>query len=121
MTETGAMDELSGRAARDRVLAALTHAEDQVRALQIQHEQIVAASVDSNADDEHDPEGATIAWEREQVRALLARARRSVHDLASALDRVAAGTYGVCATCGKDIPPGRMEARPDAARCVGCS
>jgi RNA polymerase-binding transcription factor DksA len=100
---------------------ALRHAEDQVRALELQHDQIVAASVDSNADDEHDPEGATIAWEREQVRALLARARRSAHDLESALDRVAAGTYGVCEVCGNDIPPGRLEARPDATRCVGCS
>ena len=26
----------------------------------------------------------------------------------------------VCADCGKPIPEGRLDARPEAARCVGC-
>lgn len=114
------MDDPSGSGARDTLLAALARAEDQVRSLEVQHEEIVAASADSNADDEHDPEGATIAWEREQVRALLARARVAARDLEQALERQAAGTYGVCESCGADIPPARLAARPGAARCVGC-
>ena len=40
------------------------------------HEGFVAASLDSNADDEHDPEGATIAFERSQVKTRRAAARR---------------------------------------------
>ena len=121
MTEACDMDGPSGRGARDALLAALVRVGEQVRALEVQHEEIVAASAHSNADDEHDPEGATIAWEREQVRALLARARRAAHDLEQALDREAAGTYGVCESCGNNIPPGRLAARPGATRCVGCS
>ncbi len=115
------MDEASGRGTRETLPAALARAKGQVRALKVQHEQIVAASANSNADDEHDPEGATIAWEREQVRALLAQARGAVHHLEQAFDRLASGTYGTCESCGNDIPSARMAARPGATRCVGCS
>lgn len=38
----------------------------------------------------------------------------------AALGRIAAGTYGQCVGCGHEVPEGRLEARPDAARCVTC-
>ena len=37
-----------------------------------------------------------------------------------AIHRLASGEYGVCATCGGEIPPERLEARPDAYLCVPC-
>ena len=37
-----------------------------------------------------------------------------------ALARVDAGTYGRCIDCGSELPVERLEARPDAARCVNC-
>ena len=37
-----------------------------------------------------------------------------------ALERVDAGTYGRCVDCGSDLPGERLEARPEAARCVDC-
>jgi len=80
---------------------------------------VVAASRDTNADDEHDPEGATIAFERSQVDALVRQAREHLADIDAALARVAAGTYGLCEVCGKPIPDGRLEARPTARTCVG--
>ena len=43
----------------------------QIDALTREFDEVVAASRSSNADDEHDPEGATIAFERQQVAALL--------------------------------------------------
>jgi len=46
---------------------------EQLAALERQHAEVVAASLDSNADDEHDPEGATIAFERQQLAALRAQ------------------------------------------------
>jgi RNA polymerase-binding transcription factor DksA len=115
------MTEPPGEDASARLLAALARVEERERALEAQHRQIVAASTHSNADDEHDPEGATIAWEREQVRALLGQARAAARDLEQALDRVAAGTYGICESCGGGIPLERLEARPGATRCTGCS
>ena len=42
---------------------------------------LIQSSVGANADDEHDPEGATIAFERAQLTALLASSRRRLADL----------------------------------------
>lgn len=82
---------------------------------------VVAASRDTNADDEHDPEGATIAFERSQVDALVRQARRNLVEIDAALDRLSAGTYGVCEVCGGPIGEGRLEARPAARRCIVCA
>ncbi len=40
----------------------------------------------------------------------IAEARRALTD----------GTYGTCRDCGQEIPPARLEAVPEAVRCVGC-
>ena len=82
---------------------------------------IVAASVDSNADDEHDPEGSTIAFERSQVGALVAQARAHLEEIDAALARVEHGDYGVCESCGGPIAPARLEARPVARTCIRCA
>jgi RNA polymerase-binding transcription factor len=53
----------------------------------------------------------------EAVLAAVEAQRRKVLDALLRLDR---GTYGVCADCGAPIPEGRLDARPEAARCVKC-
>jgi DnaK suppressor protein len=82
---------------------------------------IVAASADSNADDEHDPEGSTIAFERSQVGALIEQAERRIAEIEAARGRVDAGTYGRCEVCGEPIADDRLEARPVARTCVRCA
>lgn len=82
---------------------------------------IVAASADSNADDEHDPEGATIAFERSQVGAFAEQARQHLVEVDAALARLDAGSYGVCERCGGPVAPGRLEARPTARTCITCA
>lgn len=82
---------------------------------------VVAASENSNADDEHDPEGSTIAYERSQLSALVAQAEAHLAEIDLAVERIAAGTYGRCAVCGAEIPGGRLEARPTASTCIGCA
>lgn len=89
--------------------------------LRAEHEGFVAASLDSNADDEHDPEGATIAFERSQVETLVRRLQQQLAELDAADRRVAEGRYGTCERCGAPIPEGRLEARPGARTCVGCA
>jgi RNA polymerase-binding transcription factor DksA len=91
----------------DALLRARADAEAQIAALAGDLDGVIDASRSSNADDEHDPEGSTIAFERAQVIALLAAARRRLADLDAALDRVAAGTYGTCQRCGRPIPAER--------------
>lgn len=84
-------------------------------------DEVVAASRDSNADDEHDPEGSTIAFERSQLGALTAQARHHLAEIDAALARVAAGTYGVCERCSRTISDERLRARPVARTCIGCA
>ncbi len=93
----------------------------QIDALTREFDEVVAASKSSNADDEHDPEGATIAFERQQVAALLDQARRRLADVDAALLRAAAGDYGTCADCGRPIAAERLAARPHARTCIDCA
>ena len=93
----------------------------QIDALTREFDELVAASRSSNADDEHDPEGATIAFERQQVVALLEQARRRLADVEAALAHREAGTYGICETCGRPIAPERLAARPAARTCIDCA
>ena len=93
----------------------------QIEALTREFDEVVAASRSSNADDEHDPEGATIAFERQQVVALLDQARRRLADVEAALARRKQGDYGRCETCGRPIAPERLAARPAARTCIDCA
>jgi RNA polymerase-binding transcription factor DksA len=77
-----------------------------------------AARLDSNVDDEHDPEGATIAFELSQASALLSQSSSALAEVDAALQRIMDGTYGVCAVCGRPIPEGRLEARPWTPFCL---
>lgn len=72
-------------------------------------------------DDEHDPEGATVAFERAQISSLLDRALRERAELESALQRVHDGSYGWCESCGRGIGPHRLEALPAVRRCLDCT
>jgi DnaK suppressor protein len=101
-------------AERDAALASIA-------ALTGEFDAVVAASKASNADDEHDPEGATIAFERQQVAALLEAARRRLTDAEAALARRDDGSYGVCESCGNAIGAERLAARPAARTCITCA
>jgi DnaK suppressor protein len=81
----------------------------------------IGESTAASPDDEHDPEGSTVGFERARVAALLAQARRSLSEVDEALERHRHGTYGVCGSCGAIIPPERLEALPTAALCVSCA
>lgn len=72
-------------------------------------------------DDEHDPEGHTIAWERQQVAALLDATRSTLAEIHAAERRLADGRYGICVNCGTEITAERLEALPAASLCVRCA
>ncbi len=81
-------------------------------------EALFAASADSNADDEHDPEGQTIAYERSQLSALIQGAQAHLSGIDAAAVRLQQGSYGTCEVCDQPIPAARLEARPTARTCV---
>lgn len=106
---------------RDALLAQRQAALARIGALQREFTDVVAAAAAANGDDEHDPEGATIAFERQHVAALLGQEREYLGQIDTALLRVDAGSYGSCARCGAPIPAERLAARPAAVTCVGCA
>ena len=63
--------------------------------------------------------GANLS-ETDRTEAVLHSAQRQRGKVQAALRRVNEGTYGLCVDCGKPVPEGRLEARPDASRCVAC-
>ena len=92
-----------------------------IDAMTAEFDEIVAGSADANADDEHDPEGSTIAFERAQVAALLQEARAHLEEVDLAAARLEAGTYWTCARCGRPIAAARLTARPAAQTCISCA
>ncbi len=92
-----------------------------LRALESDLASVMAAAEGSNADDEHDPEGATLAFERQQLVAVISQTRARVHELDEALGRVGRPDWGRCTRCGGPIGAERLAARPSAARCVTCA
>ncbi|GAA1657765.1 TraR/DksA C4-type zinc finger protein [Kribbella alba] len=108
--------QLRALLAADRAVTA-----DRVAALSQDIEAIVEAARLVATDDEHDPEGSTIAFERSQTTAFLADARKHLDDLDSALERIEAGDYGRCELCGQPIAPERLLARPAARTCINCA
>ncbi|MEV4786590.1 TraR/DksA C4-type zinc finger protein [Streptomyces tuirus] len=93
----------------------------QISALSREFEGIVEANALVAIDDEHDPEGASTAFERQHVAALLSQAREHLNDLDRALERLERGDYGRCEQCGEPIPTERLEVRPAAKNCVRCA
>ncbi|HEX4063050.1 MAG TPA: TraR/DksA C4-type zinc finger protein [Streptosporangiaceae bacterium] len=59
-------------------------------------------------------------FEREQEIALTHNARELLAQNERALARIAAGTYGVCESCGESIGKARLQAFPRATLCVAC-
>lgn len=105
------------RRALDRLAA---EAQERLRDLETQARDIAEARRDSNVDDEHDPEGSTIAFDHAQTAALARDAAQRLAEIDAARERVDDGTYGLCASCGRPIGAGRLEARPTALLCVDC-
>ena len=54
--------------------------------------------------------------EEASLEVLLAQQER----VREALSRLDAGSYGKCVDCGRELPDERLEARPEAERCVDC-
>jgi DnaK suppressor protein len=112
----GWLTEIAERLSDDRVDTAA-----QIASLSAAVGEMIAAATDVATDDEHDPEGTTIAFERAQASALLALARTRLTDIDAALDRLRAGTYGMCERCGEPVGVERLQARPAARTCIGCA
>jgi RNA polymerase-binding transcription factor DksA len=116
-------EEVTAQTARARLEAERDRAMARIAELDRDFAGIVASAAEgsSGGDDEHDPEGATVAYERQHVAALRAQARAHLADVGAALRKLDDGRYGVCDRCGQPIGDDRLTARPAALTCVRCA
>jgi DnaK suppressor protein len=105
----------------ERLATCRTETLDLIEALRRRLDGIIEASAYTSNDDEHDPEGVTVAFERAQVASLLERSRAELRALDAAAERLAAGTYGACLRCGGSIAAERLDALPAATTCIRCA
>lgn len=117
----GATDEGDRTATRRTLRAELRAVERRIEELTAEFDEIVAGSELVNTDDEHDPEGATIAFERAAVLSLRDDAQRQRGALVQALSQLDQGTYGRCVECGAPIGEERLGAVPGTTRCAPCA
>src|SRR5438105_12873382 len=97
---------------------------------QLLHDIDIKASQVAEDGDDLDPErggvgnhmadDANQTFEQETMLSLERSMRRQLDQVNSALARIEAGTYGICANCGKPINPARLEARPSSIFCIDC-
>ncbi|MFD6291945.1 TraR/DksA family transcriptional regulator [Streptomyces sp. NPDC060205] len=104
-----AREELLSEALRLR--AEITHSEESLAGL-------MRDSGDGAGDDQADTGTKNIT--RESEMALAANAREMLEQTERALERLDAGTYGLCENCGNAIGKARMQAFPRATLCVEC-
>lgn len=107
------MDEA---AARERLHQMLAELESSTRTL---HGEMGDVGELSHLD-QHPAEAASELTEMERDEAMLSVVDGQREQVVAALARLEDGTYGRCVDCGTDLPPERLEARPEAARCVNC-
>ena len=115
MTDPGPA-KLRLAADRDQTLDRLAELERDFAAI------VTSASEGSaGGDDEHDPEGATVAFERQHIAALAAQARDHLAAIDAAVAKIDSGVYEICDMCGGEIGEERLAARPASLICVRCA
>lgn len=71
-------------------------------------------------DGNHPGDLGTETFEREKDLGLRNNAIEQLQQVKVALERIDAGSYGFCASCGGIIPEARLEALPSSTECVDC-
>jgi len=109
--------------AKSRLTAEHDQVLDQIAELDREFAAIVTSASEGSAggDDEHDPEGATVAFERQHVAALVTQAREHLTAIDAALRKIDSGIYEICDMCGEPIGAERLAVRPASLICVRCA
>ena len=70
--------------------------------------------------DQHPADSGTNLADADREEATLEVVLAQQERIRDALARIDAGSYGKCIDCGRELPDERLEARPEAERCVDC-
>lgn len=109
---------------RSELLRALERARAEAAGRVAEFEETVASIVRSrgdDTDDEHDPDGTTLSWERALHAGTVDAARAHLAEIDAAITRLHNGWDGSCEVCGNPIARERLAARPSASRCITCA
>ncbi len=98
-------------AARSELLARMAHERGGV----VSRAEVAAEHYDNSFQSR-----AQIRTERQTEFALNEHETAELGDIDAALERIEAGTYGICTDCGVNIPSARLIAYPTAKRCIDC-
>ena len=100
---------------------------EQIRARLLQHKAELQKRVTSIHEHARDPLEQDSAEQAAQlgnvavVSALETEAVQQIGEIDAALQRLDAGTYGICVTCGEPVGDGRLKVRPAATQCRDCA
>lgn len=111
------MDQKQLDEARARLETELSSVDRQLRDHGVAVEGDENVSVDSH---EGFADSAQVTAERSTQITMVEQLRARRGDVVTALRKIDEGTYGKCESCGKEIPPERLEAVPAATLCVDC-
>jgi len=65
-------------------------------------------------------DAAAATSERTELLGIIDALVKRLAEVDAALARIADGTYGLCANCGKEIGAARLEHRPESVHCIDC-
>jgi RNA polymerase-binding transcription factor DksA len=75
----------------------------------------------SLAFDQNFADTSQVTAERGEVDVLVGTLKETLVQVEDALRKLDQGTYGACERCGEAIAPARLEAKPEARRCINCA
>ncbi|MGI8681343.1 MAG: TraR/DksA C4-type zinc finger protein [Mycobacteriales bacterium] len=108
------MDQQIARTRLEQMLADLDESTATLEA------EMIGDSGELSTLDQHPADSATDLSDADREEALLEVVGRQREQVRAALHRIDEGTFGTCVDCGTTLPDERLEARPEAARCVAC-
>lgn len=108
------MDEAQLEAARERLLHLRREVMREVRETTDASREIGQDGVPDIGD------MSASTYNRDVLLNLSENQRQKIRDIDAALERLAQGEYGICARCGEEIDPRRMEVRPFSRYCIEC-
>jgi DnaK suppressor protein len=100
---------------RQRVLDAISYLHEETPGSLADETEEIVGSVDN-----HLAETASATLDREIDYTLEENSEHVLAEIEAALERIEAGTYGTCRTCGQPIAEERLEAIPYATQCIDC-
>jgi RNA polymerase-binding protein DksA len=103
---------------RAQLVAQLSEMQSEYNQSLIELDELQSSSTDGAGDDQADAGSKT--FEREQELSIAANRLDLLTQIKRAVERIDAGTYGYCESCGKPIPKARLKAFPMATLDVAC-